>query len=199
VNTNETILTPANVASKANQFHKQFVIKVDGKIESSPLYASEVTIAGGIHNVVYVGTMHNTVYAFDADTGAQLSARWLGNPVTGSDLHALKPFTIHNEWGITSTPIIDVTTRTLYVVRWGYENGVSGPTFRLFGLDMSNLSMDKFASVLLDGYNVGGTGFNRYRQIQRAGLALAKQPSGAKALVITFGGARGKEVLPAGC
>ena len=192
VNSNETILTPANVASKANQFHKQFVIKVDGKIESSPLYASGVTIAGGIHNVVYVGTMHNTIYAFDADTGAQLSARWLGNPVTGSDLHALKPFTIHNEWGITSTPIIDVTTETLYVVRWGYENGVSGPTFRLFGLDMSNLSMDKFASVLLDGYNVGGTGFNRYLQIQRAGLALAKQPSGAKALVIAFGGGEGQ-------
>src|SRR5271163_5086468 len=122
VNTAETILTPANVSSTANQFHKQFVMRVDGKIEGSPLYASSVQIAGGTHNVIYVGTMHNTVFAFDADTGAQLSARWLGNPVTGFDLHTLKPATIHTEWGILSTPVIDLTTGTFYVVRWGYEN-----------------------------------------------------------------------------
>ncbi len=114
-------------------------MSVDGKIESSPLYASGINIAGGTHNVVYVATMHNTVFAFDADSGAQLSARWLGTPVTGADLHALKPMTIHSEWGIAGTPVIDRATGTLYVVRWGYENGVSGPTFRLFGLDISNL------------------------------------------------------------
>jgi hypothetical protein len=169
----ETILTPANVSSSANQFHRRFVMSVDGKIEGSPLYASGINIAGGVHNVVYVATMHNTVYAFDADTGAQLSARWLGNPVIGDDLHALKPTTIHTEWGIAGTPVIDGATGTLYVVRWGYENGISGPTFRLFGLDMTNLANDKFGSVLIDGYNIGGTGFNRYRQMQRAGLALA--------------------------
>src|SRR5271163_460336 len=137
-NTTETVLTPANVNSGANKFHKQFVMRVDGKIEGSPLYASGVSIAGGTHNVIYVGTMHNTVFAFDADTGAQLSARWLGNPVTGFDLHTLKPATIHTEWGILSTPVIDLTTGTFYVVRWGYENGTSGPTYRLFGLDMTN-------------------------------------------------------------
>src|SRR5258708_5414835 len=191
-NTTETVLTPANVKSSANQFHKQFVMKLDGKIEGSPLYASGVTISGGTHNVVYVATMHNTVFAFDADTGGQLSARWLGNPITGNDMHALKPFTIHNEWGITSTPVIDPATGTLYVVRWGYENGISGPTFRLFGLDMSNLSNDKFGSVLIDGFNVGGTGFNRYLQIQRAGLVLVTKPSGAKAVVIAFGGGEGQ-------
>ena len=103
-NTAETVLTPANVNSSANQFHKRFVMPVDGKIEGSPLYASGVTIAGGTHDVVYVATMHNTVYAFDADTGARLSARWLGTPVTGDDLKNLKPFTIHTEWGVASTP-----------------------------------------------------------------------------------------------
>src|SRR5271169_1798394 len=64
-NTAETILTPANVSSSANQFHKQFVMKVDGQIEGSPLYASSIQIAGGTHNVIYVATMHNTVFAFD--------------------------------------------------------------------------------------------------------------------------------------
>jgi hypothetical protein len=191
-NTSETVLTPANVRSSANQFHKRFTIKVDGKIEGSLLYASAVTMAGGTHNVLYVATMHNTVYAFDADTGAPLSARWLGTPVTGHDLHALKPSTIHHEWGIASTPVIDRATGTLYVVRWGYENGISGPTYRLFGLDMTDLGHNKFASVLIDGYNVGGTGFNRYLQMQRAGLALATKPSGAKAVVVAFGGGEGQ-------
>src|SRR4051812_43322740 len=49
-NPSETILTPANVRSAANRFHKQFVMKVDGRIEGSPLYASAVAIAGGTHN-----------------------------------------------------------------------------------------------------------------------------------------------------
>jgi hypothetical protein len=191
-NTAETVLTPANVQSSANQFHKQFVMRVDGKIEGSPLYASTVSIAGGTHNVLYVATMHNTVFAFDADTGAQLSARWLGNPVTGGDLHNLKPATIHSEWGILSTPIIDSASGTLYVVRWGYENGINGPTFRLFGLNVSDLNNDKFGSVLLDGFNVGGTGFDRFRQLQRAGLALVSKPGGAQAVVIAFGGGEGQ-------
>jgi hypothetical protein len=195
-NTGETVLTPANVQSSANQFHKQFVMRVDGKIEGSPLYASGVSIAGRTHNVLYVATMHNTVFAFDADTGTQLSARWLGNPVTGGDLHNLKPATIHSEWGILSTPIIDPTSGTLYVVRWGYENGINGPTFRLFGLDVSDLNNDKFGSVLLDGFNVGGTGFDHFRQLQRAGLALVTKPGGAQAVVIAFGGGEGQGSAP---
>src|ERR1700730_8539975 len=194
--TNETVLTPANVVSSANQFHRRFVMSVDGKIEGSPLYASGINIAGGMHNVIFVATMHNTVYAFDADTGTQLSARSVGTSVTGNVLHALKPHTIHAEWGVAGTPIIDLVTGTLYVVRWGYEKGVNGPTFRLFGLDMSNLSNDKFGSVLIDGYKIGGTGFNRRRQMQRAALALATKPSGAKALVIAFGGGEGQGSPP---
>src|SRR5690349_12802555 len=190
--TTESILTPANVRSSANQFHRRFVLPVDGKIEGSPLYAAGVSIGGGTHDVVYVATMHNTVYAFDADTGAQLSARWLGNPVTGHDLHVLKPHTVHDEWGIASTPVIDRVNGTLYVVRWGYEDNVNGPTYRLFGLDISNLDQDKFHSVRLDGYNVNGTGFDRWRQMQRAALALAIKPNGAKAVVVAFGGGEGQ-------
>jgi len=195
-NTSETILTPANVTSSANKFHKQFVMRVDGKIEGSPLYVSNVQIAGGTHNVVYAATMHNTVFVFDADNGAQLSARWLGNPVTGNDLHNLKPATVHAEWGILSTPVIDLATGTLYVVRWGYENNVTGPTFRLFGLDITNLSNDKFQSVLMDGFSVGGKGFNHSLQVQRAGLALAVKPGGQQAVVIAFGGGEGAGASP---
>jgi hypothetical protein len=100
--------------------------------------------------------------------------------------------TIHTEWGIAGAPVIDRDIGTLYVVRWGYENGISGPTFRLFGLDMTNLANDKFGSVLIDGYNINGTGFNRYRQMQRAGLALVTKPGGARAVVVAFGGGEGQ-------
>lgn len=55
-----------------------------------------------------------------------------------------------------------------------------------------DFSHDKFGSVLIDGYNIGGMGFDRYQQIQRAGLALATKPGGAKALVIAFGGGEGQ-------
>ncbi len=191
VNAAETILTPANVSSSANQFHKQFVMKVDGKIEGSPLYASSVQIGGGTHNVIYVATMHNTVFAFDADNGALLSAQWLGNPVTGNDLHNLKPATIHTEWGILSTPVIDLATGTLYVVRWGYENNINGPTYRLYGLDITDLTKQKFNSVLIDGFNVNGGKFNHFLQVQRAGLALAAKPGGPQAVVIAFSGGEG--------
>jgi hypothetical protein len=195
-NTAETILAPENVKSSTNQFHKRFVMDVDGKIEGSPLYASAINIAGGVHNVVYVATMHNTVFAFDADSGALLSTRLLGNPVTGSDLQTLKPTSVHREWGIAGAPIIDLATKTLFVVRWGYENGVTGPTYRLFGLNMSDLSKDRFPSALVDGYTVGGAHFNRFRQMQRAGLALATKPTGSKAVVIAFGGGEGKGSPP---
>jgi len=188
VNSSETVLKPGNVASTANQFHKRFVMKVDGKIEGSPLYAAGVTVAGGVHNVIYVATMHNTVFAFDADTGAQLSTRQVDAPVTGYDVGTVKPATIHREWGIVSTPAIDRSTGTIYLVRWGYENGTSGPTFRLFGLDMTDLTKEKFSSKIIDSYNVGGRGFDRYRQIQRTALTLAVKPDGSKAVVIAFAG-----------
>src|SRR6266700_580830 len=133
VNAAETVLTPANVASSAHQFHKRFVMAADGKIEGSPLYLSGVAIAGDTHDVVYVATMHNTVFAFDATNGAKLSSRQLDVPVIGADLHVVKPTTIHDEWGIAGTPVIDRARRTIYVVRWGYDSDrTRGPTFRLF-------------------------------------------------------------------
>src|SRR5450631_983964 len=66
-NTQETTLTPANVNS--GQFGKLFTITVDGVVYAQPLLLSNVSVGGGTHNVVYVATQHDTIYAFDADTG----------------------------------------------------------------------------------------------------------------------------------
>src|ERR1700728_2810900 len=66
-NTQETILTPANVNS--TQFGKLFSVPVDGAVYAQPLYLSSVAIAGGTHNVLYVVTEHDSVYAIDANSG----------------------------------------------------------------------------------------------------------------------------------
>jgi hypothetical protein len=70
-NLSETILTPANVSF--NQFGKLFVVPTDGQVYAQPLYVSNLTIPGkGVHNVVYIATEHDTVYACDADNGVVL-------------------------------------------------------------------------------------------------------------------------------
>ena len=121
-NLNETILAPANV--NANQFGRLFVQPVDGYPYTQPLYVSNLSIAGVTHNVVYVATEHDSVYAFDADsnTGANASPLWhvsFINPAAGIttlndvDVHCTD---IDSEVGITGTPVIDLNSNTLYVV-----------------------------------------------------------------------------------
>lgn len=106
-NSNETILTATNV--RAKNFGLLFSLPVDGQVYAQPLYLPNVTIPGkGVHNVVYVATEHNTLYAFDADSnlGANSQPLWtrsFGPSVPSSDLGTDD---ITNEVGITSTPVI---------------------------------------------------------------------------------------------
>jgi hypothetical protein len=100
----ETKLTTTNV--NATSFGKLFTIPVDGKVDAQPLYLSAVTIAGkGTHNLLIVATEHGTLYAFDADTGANMWSRTtLKSGETTSDTHGCDQVT--PEIGITSTPVI---------------------------------------------------------------------------------------------
>ena len=129
-NLNETILTTANV--NVSTFGKVFSMPVDGFVYAQPLYLHNVSLPNlGTHNVLFVATAHDSVYAFDADTGAQLWKVSLGTPVPNS---VIKGTNILVEVGIISTPVIDPSTNTLYAIAKTYENSVQ--IFRLHALDV---------------------------------------------------------------
>jgi outer membrane protein assembly factor BamB len=104
LNPNESILTTTNVASAT--FGLLRTLPVDGKVDGQPLYLSGLSIGGQSHNVVYAVSEHDSVYAFDADTGTQLwKTSILGSGESTSGDHGCGQIT--PEIGITSTPVID--------------------------------------------------------------------------------------------
>src|SRR5258706_2602613 len=148
--TNETILKPANVS--AATFGTIVSRPVDGLVAAQPLYVSNANIPGhGIHNVVYVVTLHDSVYAFDADnsTGANANPLWqvsFLNPAAGvttepSSELGCTTTTFLPEMGILGTPVIDAASQTMYVLAKTKESGTYH--FRLHALDITT-GMEKF-------------------------------------------------------
>ncbi len=185
-NLQETILTPANV--NATNFGKLFSRSLDGYSYGQPLYVPNVTIPNqGTHNVVYVVTMNDIVYAFDADsnTGGNAKPLWMVNftdpsqgitAVPTVDLHCPDPIT--NHVGIFSTPVIDTTNNTIFVVARTLESGAY--YFRLHALDITT-GAEKFGGPVAITASVAGTGtgaqggkitFNAQLENQRAALLL---------------------------
>jgi outer membrane protein assembly factor BamB len=136
-NLNETILTASNVG--AATLGKLFVIPVDGKVDAEPLYVSALTFpTRGTHNALYVATEHGSVYAFDADTGAQLwKVSLLKSGETPSDDRGCGQVT--PEIGITSTPVISRSNGAngaIYVVAMS-KDASSNYFQRLHALDLT--------------------------------------------------------------
>ena len=171
-NVQETLLTPANV--NATQFGKLFTNSVDGYIYGQPLYVSGVTIPGkGTHNLIYVATEHDSVYAFDADIGvAPLWQVSFLNPAVGvtsvpaSDTQCTQ---IVPEIGITSTPVIDPQAGTIYVVAMTKESG--NYVQRLHALDITT-GAERTGSPVVIQASYPGTG--------EGGSALVLQPRNYK-------------------
>jgi hypothetical protein len=179
LNSSETVLTPANVNS--TQFGKLFSLPVDGQLFAQPLYVPSLTIGSKVHNVLFVATQHDSVYAFDADSGSQ-TPLWhtsFINPSAGitsvpcAEAGADDCTTITPEFGITSTPAIDSTSGTIYVVAETKE--VSGSTtshvYRLHALSLAT-GAEKFGGPVVVQENISAA-FVPKQLMQRPGLLLA--------------------------
>jgi hypothetical protein len=178
LNSNETRLTPANV--NVNTFGKLFTQSVDGIIVGQPLYASNVLMNDGLtHNVVYVATQHNTVYAFDADStqGTNASPLWSASLNSGGTTDPIADFgctgTHYTEIGIMGTPVIDPGKNTLYVVAKTLNGTVRN--FSLHALDITTGSERLGGPMVISGtaQSSNGSGiFNPIYQMQRPALLL---------------------------
>jgi len=155
-NISETILSPANV--NTSNFGKIFTDTLDGQVYAQPLYVENLSISNGTHNVVFVCTENNTVYALDADTGGITYWRTnLGTPYTSPTCNDLTPVV-----GITGTPVIDLSSGTLYV-----DTKLATPAHKLHALDLITGS-EKFGGPV----TIAALNFSAAVQAQRPGLLL---------------------------
>jgi hypothetical protein len=182
-NLSELTLTAANV--NVDSFGKLYSYPVDGSVYAQPLYIPGVSVGGVTRNVLYVVTMNDKVYAFDADSssGAPLWMRDLTNPpsvtpVPIADLVAANRNIVGNV-GIQGTPVIDPAARTMYFVARTKENDTY--VQRLHALDITTGASRTGSPVTIAASAAGNSpdavaGFVHFyprMESQRAALALA--------------------------
>jgi hypothetical protein len=188
-NLSESILTPTNVNTAT--FGKMFSQAVDGYIYAQPLYVPNVTIAGGTHNVIYVATEGDSVYAFDADsnTGTNAGLLWHASMIDTAHGAAAGATTVNIQQelgsgctdlvpqvGITSTPVIDPSSGTMYVEAKSKETG--NIIHRLHAIDITTGAEKSPGPVVITatvpGNGNGGTtvSLDGLHHLNRPGLLL---------------------------
>lgn len=195
-NTNEVVLTPANV--NTNAFFKLFTYTVDAEVYAQPLYMANVAITGqGTHNVLFVATENDSVYAFDADSnlGTNGGLLWQTNLGTAATSVLFGTRYHHNVLnpilGITGTPVIDPVSGTLYVnVLTTSVPDTTNAQHHVHALNIANGSEQPYSPVLVTA-SVPGTGvdssngvvtFNANQEDSRPALTL-----GGGMLYVSFG------------
>ncbi len=173
-NLSETTLNTSSV--NTNQFGLLFRMPVDDQVYASPLYVANLNIAGGTRNVVYVATVNNTIYAFDADKGG--TALWSrnfnngGRPTSHTEVGTGGLCTTYTDYtgniGIVGTPVIDAPTNTMYFVARTVESG--GTFQRLRAIDITTGNDRASASSVA----IGANGFDVVSQNQRPALTLSQ-------------------------
>jgi hypothetical protein len=180
VNSKEYALTPANVTS-AN-FGKLFSCPVDGYVFAEPLYLANLMISGKTHNVVFVATENDSLYAFDADTNAAPCTPLWQRSLLPAGESAATAANVGNAdigplMGITGTPVIDPASGTLYVV----AETVNAGTYihRLYAINVATGANSATPAVVAasvpgsgSGASAGMLSFDPLRNFQRPGLLL---------------------------
>ena len=184
-NTHEYALTPANV--NTSSFGKLTSCAVDGVINGQPLWVANLTVNGAKHNVVFVTTQHDSLYAFDADAvpcqqlwtvslidaahGAQAGETTVPPNLFGAGGGDIAP-----EFGVTGAPVIDAASGLLYVVSMSVNSGHSAYYQRLHAINLTTGAEKTGSPATIAGTYptaAGGTvTFDPHRQLQRTGLAL---------------------------
>jgi hypothetical protein len=166
-NLQETILTRQNV--NVNQFGMLFKRVVDDQVYGQPLYVSHVKVGGGFHDVVYVTTVNNSVYAFDANAASASTPIWHVNFGAPANLHDADfgCLDINGKMGIIGTPVIDSQSGTLYVVSLTRAGG--GFIQRLHALDIAT-----GADMPNSPVTIAAKDFNPLMQNQRPALLLSR-------------------------
>ena len=184
LNDHEKILTTSNVNTK--QFGRLFTLSVDDEVYSQPLVYSNLAIGTGTHNVVFIATVNNSLYAYDGNDG---SLFWKKNftlsgmrpPINGDMTGGCNPYTDFTQnIGIVGTPVIDSLSQTIYFV----ARSTDGTAFYqyLHAVNIVNGNEQSGSPVLIAG-SVTGNGdgsvnnvvsFDPWRNNQRQGLALVK-------------------------
>jgi hypothetical protein len=186
-NTQEYALTPTNV--NPTSFGKLASCTVDGAVYAQPLWVANLTVAGARHNVVFVATEHDGLFAFDADSTA-CQVLWQANLIDTAHGAATGETTIPPhvvgvgdgdtvpEIGVTSTPVIDPTTNIIYVETKSVDSTLANFYHRLHAIDITT-GLEKTGSPVLIAGTYPGTGdggtvttFNPKQEHQRSGLAL---------------------------
>jgi hypothetical protein len=152
VNTAEYILTPTNVTTA--KFKKLFSYPVDGYIYGQPLFVPKLTINGVTHNVVYVATENNSVYAFDANGGGKLWQTSFGAAIPCGNIHGCG---VAPNVGITATPVIDTTLGNIYVANRQFNPNTGVYSNWLHSLNLLTGTENPGSPVSITG-SVPGTG-----------------------------------------
>jgi hypothetical protein len=174
-NLHEYALTPATV--KSSGFGLRWSCSVDGDVYAQLLYVANLSIAGGTHNVLYVATQHDSIYAIDADDPAchvYWHTSFIGAGVTTVPAGDTACSAISTEIGITGTPVIDPVNKIIYSVAATKEN--VGYVNRLHALNLTTGAEQTGSPVTIQAsvYNTEGVadGFSAMSHLQRSALML---------------------------
>jgi outer membrane protein assembly factor BamB len=205
-NTNETALTPGRIASNVLVKSHTLDFDDDPRLEAQPLYIPQLVLKHDqkAHDVVFVCTMANNVWAYDVKDSSVLWKTNLGRPITPApkphpgfpEATEIDLWGVNIKWGILSTPVIDPDQHKLYVVAWTSTDGsVANSQYELHELDISDGTNVRTRRIQASAPGQAGPGegvatFIPSKQKQRASLLLTNPTFNGgvrKTLFIPFG------------